>query len=58
MDELLSVPSAAALTDLSQARVQAEAAVKIQKMAMDAGADQAAELLKGMGVGGNLDATG
>ena len=57
MDEIASVPSPEALTALSQARVEAEASVRIQKMAMDAGAAQAAELLKAMGIGGQLDAT-
>ncbi len=55
MDELPQVPSAAAVTALTQARVQAEVGVRVQKMAMDAQASQAAELLKLMGVGATLD---
>ena len=55
MDPLESVPSPEALTALSQARTQAEVSIRIQKMAMDAGASQAAELLKSLGLGANLD---
>ena len=57
MDPLQSVPSPEALTALSQAHVEVEAAVRIQKMALDAGAAQAAELLKSLGLGMNLDAS-
>ena len=55
MDELLPVPSAEVATALTQERIRFEVGVRLQKMAMEAQASQAAELLKLMGVGENLD---
>ncbi len=57
MDELLSVPSPEAAADMTQARLRFEAGMRLQKMAMDTGSAEAAQLLKLLGVGTNLDAT-
>ena len=42
-------------TSLSQGRLQGEVAMRVQKMAMDSEAQQAAQMLASLGLGANLD---
>lgn len=57
MDALPQVPSAEAAAALAQERVQFDARVRIQGMALDSQSAEAASLLKLLGVGANLGAS-
>ncbi|GEM_PF-6447345 len=54
-DVASALPTPESASELAAVRVQAEAQVRIQKMARDAEASMALELLKTLGVGGRLN---
>ena len=54
-DIAAAMPTPESATALTQVRLQADVGIRVQKMAQDAEAAMASELLKSLGVGGTLD---